>query len=50
MIIPLLEKWKERKEQMEYLNDRTWPYHGMSPLRHEGKDFNAEQILEKSHI
>ena len=23
-----LEKWKERKDQM---NDRTWPYHGMSP-------------------
>ena len=35
MIIPLgqmtLEKWKERKDQMEHLNDRTWPYHGMSP-------------------
>ena len=35
MIIPLgpmtLEKWKERKGQMEHLNDRTWPYHGMSP-------------------
>ena len=26
-----LEKWKERKHQVEYLNDRTWPYHGMSP-------------------
>ena len=26
-----LEKRKERKDQMEYLNDRTWPYHGMSP-------------------
>ena len=26
-----LEKWKEMKDQMEYSNDRTWPYHGMSP-------------------
>ena len=26
-----LEKWKERKDQVEYVNDRTWPYHGMSP-------------------
>ena len=26
-----LEKWKEMKDQMEHLNDRTWPYHGMSP-------------------
>ena len=26
-----LEKWKEIKDQMEYLNDRTWPYHGASP-------------------
>ena len=26
-----LGKWKERKNQMEYVNDRTWPYHGMSP-------------------
>ena len=26
-----LEKWKERKDQMAYLNDRTWPYHGLSP-------------------
>ena len=25
-----LEKWKERKDQMEYLNGRTWPYHGMN--------------------
>ena len=25
-----MEKWKERKDLMEYLNDRTWPYHGMS--------------------
>ena len=25
-----LEKWKDRKDQMEYFNDRTWPYHGMS--------------------
>ena len=26
-----LEKWKEIKDQMKYLNDRTGPYHGMSP-------------------
>ena len=26
-----LEKWKERKDKMEYLNDKTLPYHGMSP-------------------
>ena len=26
-----LEKWKEIKDQMGHLNDRTWPYHGMSP-------------------
>ena len=26
-----LEKWKEIRDQMEYLNDRTCPYHGMSP-------------------
>ena len=25
-----LEKWKEMKDQMEYLNDTTWPHHGMS--------------------
>ena len=25
-----MEKWKERKELMEYLNDKIWPYHGMS--------------------
>ena len=25
-----MEKWKERKDVMEYLNDRTWPYHSMS--------------------
>ena len=24
-----IEKWKERKDLMEYLNDRIWPYHGM---------------------
>ena len=36
MIIPLgpapmtQEKWKERKDQMDHPNDRTWPYHGMS--------------------
>ena len=26
-----LEKWKDRKEQVKYFNDRTWPYHGTSP-------------------
>ena len=26
-----LQKWKEMKDQMEYSNDRTWPYHGGSP-------------------
>ena len=26
-----LEKWKQMKDQMEYSNDRTRPYHGMSP-------------------
>ena len=26
-----LQKWKEIKDQMECLNDRTWPYHGTSP-------------------
>ena len=25
-----LEEWRKRKDQMDYLNDRTWPYHGMS--------------------
>ena len=25
-----MEKWKERKDAMEYLNGRTWPYHGMN--------------------
>ena len=25
-----MEKWKERKEKMEFLNDRGWTYHGMS--------------------
>ena len=25
-----MEKWKEKKDLMEYLNDRTWPNHGMS--------------------
>ena len=25
-----MEKWKERKEVMEFLNDRGWTYHGMS--------------------
>ena len=24
------ETWKERKDSMEYLNDRTWRYHGMN--------------------
>ena len=25
-----MEKWKERKDSIEYLNDRTWRYHGMN--------------------
>ena len=25
-----MEKWKERKDLMEYVNDRTWPYHSVS--------------------
>ena len=25
-----LEKWKERKDLMEFLNDRTWPYRSMN--------------------
>ena len=25
-----IETWKERKESMEHLNDRTWCYHGMN--------------------
>ena len=25
-----MEKWKERKEVMEFLNGRGWTYHGMS--------------------
>ena len=23
-----IETWKERQDTMEYLNDRTWRYHG----------------------
>ena len=25
-----MEKWKERKDSMEFWNDRTWRYHGMN--------------------
>ena len=44
-----LEKWKERKDQMEYLNDRTWPYHGMSPYAMKIRTSVLNKFL-KDHI
>ena len=26
-----MEKWKEMQDLVDSQNDRTWPYHGMSP-------------------
>ena len=47
MIIPLgpmtLEKWKERKDQMEHSNDSTWPNHTMSSHNKFWKDHISDK-------
>ena len=46
-----MEKWKERKDLMEYLSDRTWPYHGMSACAMKIRtSVLTEQVLEETHF
>ena len=35
---------------MECLNDRTWPYHGMSASRREDQDISVGQVLEDKYF
>ena len=43
-------KWKVRKDQVEYLNDRTWPYHAMKVRTSVLNRFWKDHISDKCGI
>ena len=45
-----MEKWKERKDLMEYLNDRTWPYHSTSACTMKIRTSVLKRFLEETHF
>ena len=45
----ILEKWKQRKDLMEYLDDRGWTYHGMIACARKTRTSVLKNFL-KDHI
>ena len=45
-----MQKWKGRKDLMEYLNDRGWTHHGMSAYARKARTSVLNRYRAETHF